>query len=89
MRPSISSITKSISCLRCVLFTASSSVGLVVVGTVIGGVTVNPAILGSLTGAGVMYWYQLLKSYKKRVELCTFALTSHEKVLTEIRNFMR
>ena len=59
-----------------------ASTGLIVVGTVVGGLTANPAILGSMSGAGLaLKTFSETKDYKKRIELCKFCYTTCSKVL--------
>jgi len=66
------------------------SVLLVVTGTVAGGVTPNPAVLGSIAGSGLLLKaYSEAKNYKRKIEMSKFAYTSYEKVLTDLRSFMR
>ena len=66
------------------------SVVLIVTGTVAGGVTLNPAVLGSISGAGlILKTYSEVKNYKRKIEMCKFAYTTYEKVLTHLRSFMR
>ena len=66
------------------------SVSLVVTGTVVGGVTLNPIVLGTVSGAGLLLkTYSEAKNYKRKIEMCKFAYTTYEKVLTHLRSFMR
>ena len=66
------------------------SVLLVVIGTVVGGVTLNPIILGTISGSGVLLkTYSEAKNYKRKIEMCKFAYTTYAKVLTLLRSFMR
>ena len=52
--------------------------------------TLNPIVLGSISGAGVLLkTYREIKSYKKKIEPCRFAYTSHEKILVDLYSFMR
>ena len=45
-----------------------TSSGLIVVGAVVGGLTANPAILGSISGAGlVLKTFSETKDYKKKI----------------------
>ena len=47
-----------------------SSTGLIVIGTVAGGLTANPAILGSISGAGlVLKTLSDTKNYKRKIEI--------------------
>ena len=75
---------------RLKLFLELSSIGLTTTGAIIGGVTLNPIILGSLSGSGIMIQTYLTKSdLNKRVDRCKFAFTSYEKVLVQLKNFLR
>ena len=66
------------------------SASLVVTGTVVGAVTLNPIPLGIISGSGILLkTYSEAKNYKRKIEMCKFAYTSYEKVLTDIRSFMR
>ena len=66
------------------------SVTLVVTGTVVGGVTLNPIVLGTISSAGLLLrTFSEAKNYKRKIEMCKFAYTSYEKVLTDLRSFMR
>ena len=67
-----------------------SSIGLTTVGAIVGGVTLNPIILGSLTGSGIMIQAYLTKSdLIRRVDRCRFAFTSYERVLVQLKSFLR
>ena len=67
-----------------------TSASLVVAGTIAGGVTLNPAVLGSVSGAGLLLkTCAETKNYKRKIEMCKFAFTSYEKVLSDLRSFMR
>ena len=47
-------------------------------------------ILGSISGAGlILKTYSEVKNYKRKIEMCKFAYTTYEKVLTHLRSFMR
>ena len=63
---------------------------LVVMGTVVGGVTLNPIVLGTISGSGLLLkTYSEIKNYKRKIEMSKFAYTSYSKVLTDLRSFMR
>ena len=67
-----------------------SSIGLTTVGAILGGVTLNPIILGSLTGCGIMIQAYLTKSdLNRRVDRCKFAFASYERVLVQLKSFLR
>ena len=75
---------------RLVLLAHMTSIGLTSIGTVVGGVTMNPIILGALAGTGVMIkGYMPHSDVTNKVERCKFAYTSYEKVLTQIRSSLR
>ena len=63
---------------------------LVVTGTIVGGITLNPIVLGSITGTGVLLkTFSEAKNYRRKIEMTRFAYTSYGKVLTDLRSFMR
>ena len=67
-----------------------SGVGLVIIGTIVGGVTLNPIILGVINGAGVIVSsVSKIKNYKKNIEMAQIAFTTYEKVLVELRSALR
>ena len=64
--------------------------GLVVVGTIVGGITLNPIILGVINGVGVLVSsISKMKNYKKKIEMSQIAFTTYEKVLVELRSALR
>ena len=67
-----------------------TSTFLVVVGTTVGGATMNPIILGTISGAGVILKTAMeLKNLQKNVENANVAFTSYAKILVDLRNFLR
>ena len=61
--------------------------GLVVIGTITGGITLNPIILGVINGAGVVVAsIAKMKNYRKKIEMSQIAFTTYEKVLVELRS---
>ena len=63
--------------------------GLIVVGTIVGGITLNPIILGIINGAGVIVAsLGKTKNYKK-MEMTQIAFTTYDKVLVELRSALR
>ena len=59
-----------------------SSPGLIIIGTVAGGLTANPAIIGSISGAGLaLKTFSETIDYKGKIEMSRFAYTSYDKVL--------
>ena len=64
--------------------------GLVVIGTITGGITLNPIILGVINGAGVVVAsIAKMKNYKKKMEMTQIAFTTYDKVLVELRSALR
>ena len=54
-----------------------SSTGLIVIGAVAGVFTANPAILGSISGAGLaLKTFSETKDYKRKIEMCKFAYST-------------
>ena len=52
------------------------STGLIVIGTVAGGLTANPAIIGNISGAGLaLKTFSETKDYKRKIEMSRFAYT--------------
>ena len=67
-----------------------SSLGLTSIGAIIGAITLNPIILGCLSGSGIMIQAYLTKSdLDKRVDRCKFAYTSYERILVQLKSFLR
>ena len=67
-----------------------SDVGLVIIGTIVGGVTLNPIILGVINGAGVIVSsVSKIKNYKKNIEMTQIAYVTYKKVLVELRSALR
>ena len=55
--------------------------GLVVIGTITGGIKLNPVILGVINGAGVIVAsLGKKKNYKKKIEMSQIAFTTYDKV---------
>ena len=64
--------------------------GLVIIGTIAGGITLNPIILGVINGAGVIVSsVSKMKNYKKKIEMSQIAFTTYERVLVELRSALR
>ena len=58
-------------------------------GTIAGGVTLNPVVLGTISGSGVLLKTRSeIKNYRKKIEPCRFAYISYEKILIDLRSFM-
>ena len=71
-------------------FFSYMSMSLVVTGTIAGGITLNPVILGVINGAGVIVAGVGKKhNYKRKIEMTKIAFTTYEKVLVELRSVLR
>ena len=67
-----------------------SSISLTVVGTITGSVTLNPVVAGTVVGAGVIIQGYLAKTnLLQKIGKCRFAYTSYEKIMVQLRSFMR
>ena len=67
-----------------------SSLSLVAIGTIAGGITLNPVILGVINGAGIIIGGVAKKNnYKRKIEMTRIAFTNYEKVLVELRAALR
>ena len=63
---------------------------LVITGTVVGSITLNPLPLGLISGSGILLkTYSEAKNYKRKIEMSKFAFTTYAKILTDLRSFMR
>ena len=71
-------------------FFTISSLSLIAVGTISGGITLNPIILGVINGAGIIVGGVVKKKdFKKKIETTKMAYTTYEKVLVELRSALR
>ena len=67
-----------------------SSISLTVAGTITGSVTLNPVVAGTVVGAGVIIQGYLAKTnLLQKIGKCRFAYTSYEKIMVQLRSFMR
>ena len=63
---------------------------MVAIGTISGGITLNPVVLGVVNGAGVIVARVGKKNnYKRKIEMTRIAFTTYEKVLIELRAALR
>ena len=71
-------------------FFTISGICLVAIGTISGGITLNPVVLGVVNGAGVIVAGVGKKNnYKRKIEMTKIAFTTYEKVLVELRAALR
>ena len=67
-----------------------SGICLVTIGTIAGGITLNPVVLGVVNGAGVIVTgIGKKKNYKRKIEMSRIAFTTYEKILVELRAALR
>ena len=67
-----------------------SSISLTVVGTITGSITLNPVVAGTVVGAGVIIQGYLAKiNLLQRIGKCRLAYTSYEKIMVQLRHFLR
>ena len=67
-----------------------SSTGLIAIGAIAGGLTLQPAILGSISGAGLtLKTFSETEDYKRKIETSKFAYTTYQKVLLDLRTALR
>ena len=72
------------------LFCKLSSSSLIAIGAIAGGITMNPIILGSIAGLGLLLkTFAEYKNYTRKVEMSKFAYTTYQKVLVELRSCLR
>ena len=71
-------------------FYSITSIFLVAVGTISGGITLNPVVIGVINGAGIIVAGVGKKhNYKRKIEMTQIAYTTYEKVLVELRSVLR
>ena len=63
---------------------------MVAIGTISGGITLNPVVLGVVNGAGVIVaGIGKKNNYKRKIEMSRIAFTTYEEVLVELRAALR
>ena len=67
-----------------------TSVTLVTAGTIAGAVTLNPVILGTITGAGLLLkTASEIKQVANKISMVKIGLSTYEKTLVDLRSFLR
>ena len=67
-----------------------SGICLVAIGTISGGTTLNPVVLGAVNGAGVIVaGIGKKNNYKRKIGMTRIAFTTYAKVLVELRSALR
>ena len=60
------------------------------VGVIVGEITMNPIVLGVISGIGLVIQGLLkLKNYEKKIEACRLAQGRYQHVLNQIESFLR
>ncbi|PFX21096.1 hypothetical protein AWC38_SpisGene14425 [Stylophora pistillata] len=63
---------------------------LIVAGGIAGGVTLNPIILGVISGSGLLLkTFTDVKRFDRKLDMSRFSYTTYEKILTELRSYLR
>ena len=66
------------------------SVTLVITGTIASNITLNPIILGCVSGSRLLLkTFSEAKNYKRKIEMSKCAHTNYDKVLVDIRSYLR
>ena len=66
------------------------STGLIAIGTIPGAITLNPIVLGVISFSGlILNTFSEAKNYKRKIEMCKFAYTTYEKILVDLRSYLR
>ena len=64
--------------------------GLVIISNVAGGITANPIIIGTVTGAGVLLkTFCETKNYKSKIKKSRYAYTTYQKILADLKTSLR
>ena len=66
------------------------STSLIAGGTIAGAVTLNPIVLGVISGAGmILKTFSEYKKFEKKIEMYRYAFTKYENILTNLRSHLR
>ena len=67
-----------------------TSSGLIAIGTIAGAATMNPIVLGVISGLGLIVKTAMeMKNLKSKIEMAKFAFTTYEKTLSDLRFALR
>ena len=67
-----------------------ASSGLIAIGTIAGAATMNPIVLGVISGLGLIVKTAMeMKNLKSKIEMAKFAFTTYEKTLSDLRFALR
>ena len=67
-----------------------SGILLMIIGTISGGLTMNPIVLGVINGVGILLTkFGKMKNYKRKMEMTKIEFTTYEKLLVELRSALR
>ncbi|PFX15633.1 putative uncharacterized transposon-derived protein F54H12.3 [Stylophora pistillata] len=71
------------------LLCSLGSTSLIVIGTLVGGLTMNPIPLAAITGTGLLLkTFTDVKKFDRKIDMSKFAFTTYEKILTELRSYL-
>ena len=71
-------------------FFTITGISLVAIGTIAGGITLNPIVLGVINGAGIIVaGIGKKKNPQQKIEMTKIAYTTYEKILVELRSALR
>ena len=63
--------------------------GLIAIGAVVGGLTLNPATLGSISGAGLaLKTFSETKGYKRTIEMSKYNTLNNSSPIQQILNLI-
>ena len=63
--------------------------GLIAIGAVVGGLTLNPATLGSISGAGLaLKTFSETKDYKRKIEMSKYNTLNNSSPIQQILNLI-
>lgn len=66
------------------------SSSLIVIGTLVGGIILNPVSLGTISGTGLLLkTFSETRIYKKKIEMIKFGYTTYHKALVDLRSCLR
>ena len=58
--------------------------------TIAGAITLNPIVLGTITGSSlILNTYTEAKNYKRKIQMCKFAYTTYNKIFINLRSYLR
>ncbi|PFX12015.1 Cuticle collagen sqt-1 [Stylophora pistillata] len=72
------------------LLCSLGSTSLIVIGTLVGGLTMSPIPLAAITGTGLLLkTFTDVKKFERKIDMSKFAFITYERILTELRSYLR